>query len=114
MFVLSLISILFSTIAWDCPIPVAVRYMRIRTRPFLNQVYSHTTSKVVSSFVPHDTPALSMLQDTVYELMENKTQYTLVSKDIPVFLLRHFAIQAITHEVNDLVHEIVNDVQKMI
>jgi len=97
--------------AWECPVtnPVMMRYMRIQSKPFLNQLYTHTTSKVMSSFVPHDTEALSVLQDTVYEFMENKT-VSLDPKEATTFLVRHFMIQAITHEVNDVVHDVVKKI----
>lgn len=96
---------------WECPVsnPVMLRYMRIQSKPFLNQLYTHTTSKVMSSFVPHDTPLLSVLQDTVYELIENKT-LDMDPKEVTTFLVRHFVIQAITHGVNDVVHEAVKKI----
>lgn len=97
--------------AWECPSPVILRYMRIQSKPFLNQLYTHTTSKVMSSFVPHDTEALSVLQDTVYEFVENKTM-SIDPKEVTTFFVRQFVIQAITHEVTDVVHEAVNDVVK--
>ena len=97
--------------AWECPSPVILRYMRIQSKPFLNQLYTHTTSKVMSSFVPHDTAALSVLQDTVYEFVENKTM-SIDPKEVTTFFVRQFVIQAITHEVTDVVHEAVNDVVK--
>ena len=103
--------------AWECPVnPVMLRYVRIQSRPFLNQLYTHTTSKVMSSFVPHDTAVLSVLQDTVYEFMENKTlaPLDLDPKRVSTFLVRHFVIQAITYEVNEVVHEAVHDVVKKI
>lgn len=108
------ITYLLTTLAWDYPVynPVVVRYMRIQTRPFLTQVYSHTKSKVVSSFIPADTQALSVVQDTIYDLMENKTR-TIEPKDNSVFLLRHFVTHAITYEVNEVVHEVVNQANKM-
>ena len=67
----------------------------------------------MSSFVPHDTEALSVLQDTVYEFVENKT-LSIDPKEVTTFFVRHFVIQAITHEVNEVVHEAVNDVVKKI
>ena len=100
---------------WECPVsnPVMLRYMRIQSKPFLNQLYTHTTSKVMSSFVPHDTQVLSVLQDTVYEFVENKTlSIDLDPKEVTTFLVRHFVIQAITHEVNDVVHDVVNEAVK--
>ena len=65
----------------------------------------------MSSFVPHDTAALSVLQDTVYEFVENKTM-SIDPKEVTTFFVRQFVIQAITHEVTDVVHEAVNDVVK--
>ena len=94
---------------------VMFRYVRIQSRPFLNQLYTHTTSKVMSSFVPHNTEVLSVLQDTVYDFMENKTiSIDLDPKEATTFLVRHFVIQAITHEVNDVVHEVVHEAVKKI
>ena len=114
MWLLSLIRLY----SWECPVsnPVMLRYMRIQSRPFLNQLYIHTTSKVISSFVPEDTPVHSMLQDTVYEFIENKTlaPLDLNPKEVSTFLVRHFVIQVITHEVTDVVHEAVHDVVKKI
>ena len=95
--------------AWECPSPVILRYMRIQSKPFLNQLYTHTTSKVMSSFVPHDTEALAVLQDTVYEFVENKT-LSIDPKEVTTFFVRHFVIQAITHEVNDVVHDVVKKI----
>jgi len=95
--------------SWECSGPVMLRYMRIQTKPFLNQLYTHTTSKVMSSFVPHDTAALSVLQETVYEFMENKT-VSLDPKEATTFLVRHFVIQAITYEVNEVVHDVVKKI----
>lgn len=101
--------------AWECPSPVMVRYIRIQSRPFLNQLYTHTTSKVMSSFVPHDTAALSVLQETVYEFIEKKTvSMDLDPKTVSTFLVQQFVIQSITYEVNQVVHEAVNDVVKKI
>jgi len=100
--------------SWECPVsnPVMLRYMRIQSRPFLNQLYIHTTSKLMSSFVPEDTPVHSMLQDTVYEFIENKTlaPLDLNPKEVSTFLVRHFVIQVITHEVTDVVHEAVKKI----
>lgn len=99
--------------AWECPSPVMVRYIRIQSKPFLNQLYTHTTSKVMSSFVPHDTAVLSVLQETVYEFIEKKTvSMDLDPKKVSTFLVQQFVIQAITYEVNQVVHEAVNDVVK--
>jgi hypothetical protein len=99
--------------SWECPVtnPVMMRYMRIQSKPFLNQLYTHTTSKVMSSFVPHDTAALSVLQETVYEFIENKTlSIDLDPKEATTFLVRHFVIQAITYEVNEVVHDVVKKI----
>ena len=95
--------------AWECSGPVMLRYMRIQSKPFLNQLYTHTTSKVMSSFVPHDTEALSVLQDTVYDFVENKT-LSIDPKEVTTFFVRHFVIQAITHEVNEVVHDVVKKI----
>ncbi len=99
--------------SWECPVtnPVMMRYMRIQSKPFLNQLYTHTTSKVMSSFVPHDSAALSVLQETVYEFIENKTlSVDLDPKEATTFLVRHFVIQAITYEVNEVVHDVVKKI----
>jgi hypothetical protein len=64
----------------------------------------------MSSFVPNDTPVLSVLQDTVYEFMENKFD----PKNVSSLLVRTLVIQAITHEVNDVVHEVVHEAVKKI
>jgi len=101
------------TLALECPSPVMLRYIRIQSKPFLSQLYTHTTSKLMSSFVPHDTPVLSVLQDTVYEFVENKT-LSVDPKEVTTFLVRHFVIQAITHEVTDVVHEVVQEAVKRI
>jgi hypothetical protein len=93
--------------------PVMLRYVRIQSKPFINQICTHTKSKVMSSFVPNDTPVLSVLQDTVYEFMENKT-VTLDPKKVTSLLVRTLVIQAITHEVNDVVHEVVHEAVKKI
>jgi hypothetical protein len=106
---------LWASHGWECPVsnPVMLRYMRIQSKPFLNQLYTHTTNKVMTSFVPHDTQALSVLQDTLYEFVENKTlSVDLDPKEVTTFLVRHFVIQAITHEVNDVVHDVVNEAVK--
>ncbi len=103
----------WSSHGWECPVsnPVMLRYMRIQSKPFLNQLYTHTTSKLMSSFVPHDTQVLSVLQDTVYEFVENKTlSVDLDPKEVTTFFVRHFVIQAITHEVTDVVHEAVKKI----
>ena len=92
--------------------PVMFRYVRIQSKPFLNQICTHTKSKVMSSFVPNDSPALSVLQDTVYEFMENKNLTD--PKKVTTLLVRTFVIQAITHEVNDAVHEVVHEAVKKI
>ena len=101
------------TLAWECPSPVMIRYIRIQSKPFLSQLYTHTTSKLMYSFVPHDTPVLSVLQDTVYEFVENKT-LSVDPKEVTTFLVRQFVIQAITHEVTDVVHEVVQEAVKKI
>ena len=65
----------------------------------------------MSSFVPHDTAALSVLQETVYEFIENKTlSVDLDPKEATTFLVRHFVIQAITYEVNEVVHDVVKKI----
>jgi hypothetical protein len=90
--------------------PVMLRYVRIQSKPLLKQICTHTKSKVMSSFVPNDTPVLSVLQDTVYEFMENKFD----PKNVSSLLVRTLVIQAITHEVNDVVHEVVHEAVKKI
>ena len=113
----SLVCFFFALVrSLDCPGPVMVRYVRIQSRPFLNQLYTHATSKVMSSFVPHDTAVLSVLQDTVYEFMENKTlaPMDLDPKRVSTFLIRTFVIQAITYEVNEVVHDAVHEAVKKI
>jgi len=102
---------LWASHGWECPVsnPVMLRYMRIQSKPFLNQLYPHTTSKLMSAFVPHDTQVLSVLQDTVYEFVENKT-LSVDPKEVTTFFVRHFVIQAITHEVTDVVHEAVKKI----
>ncbi len=100
---------LWASHGWECHGPVMLRYMRIQSKPFLNQLYTHTTSKLMTSFVPHDTQVLSVLQDTVYEFVENKT-LSVDPKEVTTFFVRHFVIQAITHEVTDVVHEAVKKI----
>jgi len=82
--------------------PVWCRYLRIqgKTHPFLKEVYSHTTGKIVSSFVPLEGTLPDILKDTLYECIENKT---LVAE----YVARQLLLQLISHEINDGVHEVL-------
>jgi hypothetical protein len=82
--------------------PAVIRYLRIQgnTNAFLKELYSHTTGKVVSSFVPLDGPVKEILQNTVYECVENRTL-------IAEYVAKHLLIQMISYEVNEGVHEMV-------
>lgn len=85
--------------------PVVVRYLRIQgtTNTFLKEVYSHTTGRVVSSFIPLDGPVKEIIQSTVYDCVENKTL-------LAEYFAKHLLIQFISYEVNDGVHEIVKQI----
>jgi len=81
--------------------PVVIRYLRIQgnTNSFLKDIYSHTTGKVISSFIPIEGPLKDIIQGTVYECVENKTF-------LAEHIAKHFIIQIISYEVNEEVHEI--------
>ncbi len=87
------------------PGPVVVRYLRIQgnTNQFLKELYSHTTGKVVSSFIPLDGPVKEIIQGTVYDCVENRTL-------LAEYVAKHLLIQFISYEVNDGVHEIVKQI----
>lgn len=105
---------MWNWLKWLCLIPMAsglysapamVRYLRIQgtTNTFLKELYSHTTGKVVSSFIPLDGPVKEIIQSTVYDCVENKT---LVAE----YFAKHLLIQFISYEVNDGVHEIMKQI----
>jgi len=81
--------------------PVWFRYFRIqgKTNPFLKEVYTHTTGKIVSSFIPLEGAFPDIVKDTLYECIENKTM-------VAEYVARHFLLQIISHEINDGVHEV--------
>lgn len=84
---------------------VVVRYLRIQgnTNSFLKELYSHTTGKVVSSFVPLDGQFKEIVQGAVYECVENKTL-------LAEYVAKQLVIQFISCEVNDGVHELVKTI----
>jgi len=85
--------------------PVVIRYLRIQgnTNTFLKDLYSHTTGKVVSSFIPIEGPLKDIIQGTVYECVENKT---ILAEEIAKQLI----IQMVSYEVNQEVHELFKEV----
>ena len=94
-------------IGWLCVLPAlgwnpsVVRYLRIQgnTNVFLKEICSHTTGKVVSSFVPLEGPVKEILQGTVYECVENRTI-------LAEYVAKNLLIQMISYEVNEGVHEV--------
>ena len=85
--------------------PVVVRYLRIQgnTNTFLKELYSHTSGRVLSSFIPLEGPVKEIIQSTVYDCVENKTL-------LAEYVAKHLLIQFISYEVNDGVHEIVKQI----
>jgi len=85
--------------------PVVLRYLRIQgnTNPFLKEVCSRTTGKIVASFIPIHGPMEDILKDTVYECVENRTV-------LAEYVAKHLLLQCITHEINDGVHDILHKV----
>jgi hypothetical protein len=87
--------------------PVLFRYLRIqgKTNPFLKEVCSHTTGKILSSFVPLDGvgPLQDIIKDTVYVCVENKTL-------IAEYIAKQLLVQFISHEINDGLHEVVDKI----
>lgn len=81
--------------------PVVLRYLRIQgnTNPFLKEVCSRTTGKIVASFIPIHGPMEDILKDTVYECVENRTV-------LAEYVAKHLLLQCISHEINDGVHEV--------
>ena len=87
--------------------PVIVRYLRIQinTNPFLKEVCKRSTGQIVSSFIPmgilmgHE----DILKDTVYECVANRT----VLAD---YVVKHLLLQFVSHEINDGVHEVFNNI----
>ena len=92
---------------WIVPIfgftPVMVRYLRIQTNtnPIWKEMYSHTTGKVVSSFIPLEGPLKEVIQGTAYECVENNTFGA-------EYIAKHLLIQLVSYEVNNGVHDMVN------
>ena len=96
--------------------PVFHRYVRIKTRPLITHPLSrelgnHLRGKIAASFVP-DTlgfvesldpldplcPLSRSIEDTVYESAEAN------QKDLGYFV-KHLAIQVVTHQVSDYIHD---------
>jgi hypothetical protein len=92
---------------WIIPVfgfsPVMVRYLRIQTNTntFWKEMYSHTAGKVVSSLISIEGPFKEVIQGTAYECVEKKT---FGAEDVA----KHLLIQLVSYEVNQGVHEIVN------
>ena len=89
----------------SCWSPVMVRYLRIQgsTNTFLKELYSHTTGRVVASFVPLDGPVKEIIQSTLYDCVENRTL-------LAEYVARHLLIQMISYEVNEGVHQVVKQI----
>ena len=85
--------------------PVVLRYLRIQgnTNPFLKEVCSRTTGKIVASFIPIHGPMEDILKDTVYECIENRTV-------LAEYVAKHLLLQCISHEINDGVHEVLKKI----
>ena len=92
---------LLPVVGWS---PVVFRYFRIQrnTNPFFKEVYSHTTGKVLASFIP-DVPFKEVFQGTVYDCVDNQTIESVA---------KHLATQFISYEINDGIHRIVHKIME--
>lgn len=93
--------ILWPVVSWS---PVVFRYLRIQrnTNPFFKEVYSHTTRRILSSFVP-DVPFKEVFQGTVYDCVDNRTVE---------FVTKHLVTQFISYEINEGIHTIAHKIME--
>lgn len=78
-------------------IPIMLRYFRIKGSPMAKDICNHTTSRLISSFVPIDSIPM---KDTVYECVYNKSGN----------FAKYFIVQFVSYEVTEGVHFVIHKI----
>lgn len=93
-------------LVWLLFSPVFLRYLRIKvkTNPFLKEVCLRSTGQLVASCVPGlPMGNEDILRDTIYECVTNRTV-------VADYVVRHLLLQFASHEINDVVHDLIHKI----